>query len=59
MSSSQNGDCFEAILTELKAERVGERFEHDASSDTVPEEAGVEWARGWIANFTGAPADAA
>ncbi len=55
----RGGKRFDAILTELKAERVGERFEHDASSGTVPEEEGVEWARGWIETVDGASADAA
>ncbi len=55
----RGGRRFDAILAELKAVRVGERFEHDASSGTVPEEEGVEWARGWIETVDGAPADAA
>lgn len=55
----RGGRRFDAILTDLKAVRIGEPFEHDASSGTVPEEAGVEWARGWIETVDGAPADAA
>lgn len=53
------GKRFDAILSELKAVRIGDRFEHDASSGTVPEEASVEWAKGWIVTVDGAPADAA
>ncbi len=55
----RGGRRFDEILGELKAVRVGERFEHDASSGTVPEEEGVEWARGWIETVEAAPADAA
>ena len=42
------GKRFDEILSKLKAVRLGDRFEHDASSGVVPEEAGVEWALQWI-----------
>lgn len=42
------GKRFDEILAALNAERIGELLEHDASSGSVPEEAGVEWARGWV-----------
>ena len=38
---------FDKVLTELKATRIGEVCRHDASSDEIPEEKGVEWARAW------------
>jgi len=42
------GGRFDRLLAELGAERIGEAFQHDASSGTVPEEVGVEWAREWV-----------
>jgi MioC protein len=42
------GKRFDDILTELGAERIGERYTHDASSGTLPEELAVDWARGWL-----------
>ena len=45
---THGGVRFDAILTELGATRVGEIFQHDASSDVVPEDAGVEWAKEWL-----------
>jgi MioC protein len=42
------GKRFDELLAELGAERIGERLEHDASAGSVPEEVGVEWARGWV-----------
>jgi MioC protein len=42
------GKRFDDILTELGAERIGERHKHDASSGTLPVELAVEWARDWI-----------
>ena len=38
---------FDKLLTELGAVRVGEVFQHDASSNEIAEEAGVQWARAW------------
>ena len=48
----QGGRRFDKILSELGAARVGDLKEHDASSGTMPEEVGAEWARGWIENFS-------
>ncbi|OGA69474.1 MAG: hypothetical protein A3G83_01075 [Betaproteobacteria bacterium RIFCSPLOWO2_12_FULL_68_20] len=42
------GKRFDDILSELGAERIGERYTHDASSGTLPEELAVEWARKWL-----------
>ena len=39
---------FDDILTELGAERIGERFIHDASAGTLPEELALEWAPQWV-----------
>lgn len=46
------GKNFDAILRELGAERIGDVFEHDASSGTIPEEEGAEWAKEWVGNFS-------
>src|SRR5678816_2448729 len=39
------GKRFDDILAELGAQRVGERYKHDASSGVRPEETAVEWSR--------------
>ena len=43
------GKRFDEILSSLGAERIGERYTHDASSGTLPEEVAVEWAQLWVA----------
>ena len=43
------GKKFDALLAELGAERIGERVQHDASSDVLPEEIAEAWAAEWIA----------
>ncbi len=43
------GKRFDDLLTELGAERIGERIQHDASSGVLPEEKAEEWAGEWIA----------
>ena len=43
------GKRFDEILQSLGAERIGERYMHDASSGTLPEEVALEWAEAWIA----------
>ena len=43
------GKRFDETLRALKAERIGEAMQHDASAGTVPEEVGVAWAEGWVA----------
>lgn len=42
------GKRFDEILQALGAERVGERYTHDASSGTLPEEIAMEWAQQWV-----------
>ena len=42
------GKKFDAILTGLGAQRIGEVCLHDASEGTLPEEVCVEWAQGWV-----------
>ena len=42
------GKKFDAILTELGAQRIGEVCIHDASAGTLPEEVCIEWATAWI-----------
>jgi MioC protein len=45
------GKRFDDILTELGAQRVGERYKHDASSGVLPEEMAVEWCQQWASNL--------
>ncbi len=42
------GKRFDDILTELGAQRIGERVQHDASSGVLPEEMAVAWGEGWL-----------
>jgi len=42
------GKRFDDILTELGAERIGERHMHDASSGILPEETALEWCQDWL-----------
>ena len=46
---NSGGKRFDEILSALGAERIGERYTHDASSGTLPEEIALEWAQEWIA----------
>ena len=43
------GKRFDELLTELGAERIGERHMHDASSGVLPEETALEWCQDWAA----------
>ena len=43
------GKRFDDLLTELGAQRIGERVQHDASSGVLPEETAEEWGREWLA----------
>src|SRR5215207_3530982 len=42
------GKRFDEILTDLGAERIGERHMHDASSGILPEETALEWCQDWL-----------
>ena len=42
------GKRFDELLTELGAERIGERHMHDASSGVLPEETALEWCQEWL-----------
>ena len=42
------GKRFDELLASLGAERIGERYMHDASGGTLPEEIALEWAQGWV-----------
>ena len=44
---------FDKLLGELGAKRIGEVCQHDASSDEIPEEKGVAWAREWVTLLEG------
>jgi MioC protein len=43
------GKRFDEVLTELGAERIGERHMHDASSGVLPEETALDWCQAWLA----------
>jgi MioC protein len=43
------GKRFDDVLSELGAERIGERHMHDASSGILPEETALEWCQSWVA----------
>ena len=43
------GKRFDDILTELGAQRIGDRVQHDAASGVLPEETAEEWGAGWLA----------
>src|SRR6185295_465744 len=45
------GKRFDDILSQLGAQRVGERYKHDASSGVLPEETAVEWSRDWASKL--------
>jgi MioC protein len=42
------GKRFDDILSELGAQRIGERHMHDASSGILPEETALEWCQDWL-----------
>jgi len=42
------GKKFDALFSELGAQRIGDVCLHDASAGTLPEEVCVEWAQQWI-----------
>jgi MioC protein len=42
------GKRFDELLSELGAERIGERHTHDASSGILPEETALEWCQDWL-----------
>jgi len=42
------GKKFDAIFSELGAQRIGEVCLHDASAGTLPEEVCLDWAREWV-----------
>ena len=42
------GMRFDDILTELGAQRIGERVQHDASSGVLPEETAQDWGADWL-----------
>jgi MioC protein len=42
------GKRFDDLLTELGAQRIGERHTHDASSGILPEETALEWSQDWL-----------
>ena len=43
------GKRFDDVLSELGAQRIGDRVQHDASSGVLPEEMATEWGTGWLA----------
>ena len=53
------GKRFDDILSELGAQRIGERVQHDASSGVLPEETAEEWGADWLKLAREASAQAA
>jgi MioC protein len=53
------GKRFDELMSSLGAERIGERYTHDASSGTLPEEVALEWAEAWVAKVRERPAQTA
>lgn len=50
------GRLFDELLQGLGARRIGERMEHNASGDDLPEEAAAAWARDWVGLLEGVAA---
>ena len=48
MTFAMGGRRFDEKLADLGAQRLGEVWTHDASSDVPPEESGVAWCREWL-----------
>jgi MioC protein len=42
------GKRFDDLLSELGAQRIGQRHMHDASSGVMPEETALEWCQDWL-----------
>ena len=53
------GKRFDDLLTELGAQRIGERVQHDASSGVLPEETAAEWGEDWLEQARASVAQAA
>ena len=51
---THGGQRFDKAMTDLGAVRIGQVFQHDASGTDVPEEVGVVWAKGWLAELDAA-----
>jgi MioC protein len=45
------GKRFDDLLSQLGAQRVGERYKHDASSGVLPEETAIEWSLDWASKL--------
>ena len=45
---NQGGARFDKIIYELGGQRIGERVQHNASSDDLPEQVGIAWAQEWV-----------
>jgi len=45
---NEGGARFDRMLSTLGASRIGERMQHNASGDDLPEEMAVEWAKHWV-----------
>lgn len=53
------GKRFDDLLQELGAQRIGDRFIHDAADGTMPEEEALSWLDGWCPALEEAFAQAA
>jgi MioC protein len=45
---NQGGTRFDKLFQELGAQRMGEVMRHNASSNELPEEVAVVWAKDWV-----------
>ena len=45
---NEGGARFDKIIHELGGQRIGERVQHNASSDDLPQDMGIAWAREWV-----------
>ena len=45
---NEGGTKCDKVLYDCGARRIGEIMQHNASSDELPEEAGVAWAKEWV-----------
>jgi MioC protein len=45
---NEGGARFDNMLSKLGASRIGDRMQHNASGDDLPEDMAVEWVKHWV-----------